>query len=95
MPRVIISVSVRSDQAQFLMENKQVNPSKILQAEIDRLMECSLNPQLIKELKEENERMKENLARWKEMFFEIKAQKENIPQNLEQNKITTIKQNDI
>lgn len=76
MARVIISVSVTAEQAKFLQENFNINPSKILQTELSKLMECINDPEYIKDLIEENKRQKENLNRWKEMYFELKNHQE-------------------
>jgi hypothetical protein len=69
MGRIIISVSITSEMNQFLMENKDISPTRIIQDHLLGLMSTKLNPVFLKEMQEEKQRIEDARDRWKDMFY--------------------------
>lgn len=72
MARIITTVSITPEQNLFLMENKTINLSHIVQNQLNILMENAKSPEFLKELQIQNDNLTKNMKHWQQMFYKLK-----------------------
>jgi hypothetical protein len=70
MVRKTRAVTLTPEQDKFIVENN-INASALLQNEVEKIMERTINPEVLKEYKEQIERMEKNIQLWKDKLAEI------------------------